>query len=336
MNLAPHILAHGNWLSWAEFMELALYDPEQGYYSARLQHIGYRGDFSTTATMSNLLARRLVALWRETCSALGRTLPFVEIGGGNGDLALGIARELGFLGRLRARYYMVDRSPGLRRLQSMVGGNFVRVYATPQEALSKAGGQAFIFSNELPDAFPARLFTYRSGAWLELGLSIQDGRITEQARPCAELPESCVFSRWASEGQVVEVHESYHRWYADWQKDWRRGLFITIDYGAPVEKLYYRRPAGSLRGYKAHMLLPREELPALAGHCDITADVNFTDLQTLAERNIGDVVRFMSQRDFLLPFADPQNPADTHLTAIPGAGDHFNVLLQHRFSIDYQ
>lgn len=314
-------------------MELALYDEQEGYYSAKLQHIGYRGDFSTTATLSNLLARRLVAHWREVCEAFGRNLPMIEIGGGNGDLATGIARELGFFGRLRTRYYMVDRSPALRKLQALVGGNFVRVFATPAQALKHAKGNAFIFCNELPDAFPARVFTYRGGAWLELGLAVEEGRIVESARPCPQLPQSSVFTHPAQEGQVVEVHESYHRWYTEWQPAWKRGAFVTIDYGEPIETLYHRRPTGTLRGYKSHTLLSRAELPAFAGHCDITADVNFTDLQTLAKANVGDHVQYMTQREYLLPHVDPENPADAHLVATPGAGDHFSVLIQHRFSL---
>ena len=332
MNIAPHILANGNWLSWERVMELALYDEAEGYYSVHVPGIGARGDFSTTATMSNLLARRLVAHWRQACEATGRRLPIIEVGGGNGDMALGIARELGFWGRLRARYYMVDRSPALRRLQALVGGNFVRVYPGIEAALRHAGGCAFIFSNELPDAFPARQFRYSGGEWKELGLSVQQGRLVETARPCPQLPESSALTRWAQEGQVIEVQESYHRWYSAWQPLWKCGVHVTIDYGERCDTLYYRRPAGSLRGYKAHMLLSKEELLPLAGHCDITADVNFTDLQTLAERNLGDIVQLITQRDYLLPLADAANPADCHLIATPGAGDHFSVLIQHRFS----
>lgn len=331
MNLASHIQAHGNWMPWAEVMELALYDEAQGYYSTHVQDIGFRGDFSTSATMSDLPARRLVAHWKEACHATGRHLPFIEIGGGNGNMALAVARELGFLGRLRTRYHMVDRSPALRSLQALAGGHFVRVHSTIEAALRSAGGRAFIFSNELPDAFPARLFCYRAGAWQELGLSVQDGHIVELARPCPALPESSAFARWAQEGQVIEVHESYHHWYTQWQPLWKCGVFVTIDYGAPCESLYYRRPAGTLRGYKAHIMLSKQEMIPLAGRCDMTADVNFTDLQTLARRIPGDVVQLLTQREYLLPCVDAQNPADLHLTAEPGAGDHFRVLVQYRF-----
>lgn len=313
-----------------KFMEIALYDASAGYYNCNIAGIGYRGDFSTSATLSDLLARRLVAQWKQACQACGCRLPFIEIGGGNGDLAMGIARELGFWGRLRARYLMVDRSAVLRNLQGMVGGNFVRVYSDIQVALKHAGGRAFIFSNELPDAFPARQFVYQGGEWLELGLTVEQGRIIRQAWKQV-LPASSVFDRWAKEGQVVEVHESYHKWYASWQPYWKCGTLVTVDYGELNDTLYYRRPGGTLRGYKAHCLLNADELPALAGHCDITADVNFTDLQELAARCTGDVVQYMNQRDYLKDYAIAGHAADAHLIATPGAGDHFQVLIQHRF-----
>ncbi len=332
MNIAPHILAHGNWISMEEFMDIALYDETQGYYSANIAAIGFRGDFSTSATMSDLLARRLIAHWRQACQACGRILPIIEVGGGNADLAMAISRNLSLWQRLCMRYYMVDRSLALRNLQAMVGGTFVRVKSSIEKALKATNGRAFIFCNELPDAFPARQFVCQGGEWLELGLSVQQGRIIRQANR-TPLPESSAFSRWAKEGQVIEVHESYHKWYASWQKLWQCGIFVTIDYGELNDTLYHRRPAGTLRGYKAHQLLSADELPPLAGHCDITSDVNFTDLRTLAERCLGDAVQYMSQRDYLLPWVEEGNAADAHLVAVPGAGDHFNVLIQHRFAL---
>ena len=330
MNLAPHILAHGNWISVEEFMEIALYDPEGGYYNTNIADIGYRGDFSTTATMSDLLARRLVQQWEQSCKACGRRLPIIEIGGGNGDMAVSMARSLGFFNRLRVKYYMVDRSKALRDVQLMVGGNFVRVYETIERALKHAGGRAFIFSNELPDAFPTRQFVYQDGKWLELGFSVNRGQFVRAVKE-RPLPESCAFARWAYEGQIIEVQESYHKWYAAWQPLWKCGTMVTIDYGELNDTLYHRRPAGTLRGYKAHQLVNADELPALAGHCDVTTDVNFTDLVELAQNCVGDRVQYMSQHAYLKDLADPANAADRHLIAVPGAGDHFNVLIQHRF-----
>ena len=79
MRIAPHILANGNWISMAEFMDMALYDDNGGYYSRNISGIGYRGDFSTSATMSTLLARRIVQQWRESSRACGGRLPIIEI-----------------------------------------------------------------------------------------------------------------------------------------------------------------------------------------------------------------------------------------------------------------
>lgn len=332
MNIAPYILAHDNWISMAEFMELALYDENEGYYSKNIPGIGFRGDFSTAATMSNLPAKSIVALWRECCKKAGTRLPIIEIGGGNGDMAMAIRREFSLWEKMFAKYIMVDRSRALRNLQGLVAGSAVSVYSSVEKALKRVNGKAFIFSNELPDAFPARQFVYQGGEWLELGLTVMNGSIVRQAdrRP---LPASSVFAHWAKEGQVVEVHDSYTKWYAEWQPYWKSGAMLTIDYGQTVDKLYYRRPAGSLRGYKAHTLLQADELPALAGRCDITADVNFTDLIALAQGCPNDVVHYMSQRQFMAPMADMSKPEDKHLIAEGGAGEYFNVLIHYRFNI---
>lgn len=331
MNLSRHIVAAGGWISMEEFMELALYDNAGGYYSASIHEIGARGDFSTTATLSPLLARRIIAHWRETCARIGKKLPMLEIGGGNGNLAAAIGRELGFWGRLGTRYLMVDRARPLRDLQRLNVGNFARVWETMEQALKHAGGEAFIFCNELPDAFPARRFVYREEKWLELGLSVEEGRYVESARPCDRLPDSSAFERWQNEGQIIEVQEKYAAWYRSWQPLWKQGVFVTIDYGAENESLYNRRPAGTLRGYRSHRLLSPEEIYAAAGSCDITCDVNFTDLRRLASGCIGDRVTLMSQREYLLPCVNTGSNADAYLVSEPGPGDHFLTLIQERY-----
>ncbi len=330
VNLAPFILAQENWLRCDRFMELALYDEQDGYYTAHIPDIGFRGDFSTAASMSDLPARRLAEHWRSACRDFGRNLPVIEIGGGNAGMACAFGRAVGFWGRLRLRYYMVDISPRLRHLQALVGGSMVRVFPNIEAALRHAGGRAFIFCNELADAFPARRFRYCSGSWYELGLSVQSGAICWQERECPHLPTSGVFSTWARENQIVEVHDSFHRWLTSWQPSWKCGVFVNIDYGSTCDTLYYRKPQGSLRGYFAHTLMDAEEILSMAGRCDITADVNFSDLEELARRIPGDNVQLLTQRDYLSPCADPADEIQHHLLAIPGAGDHFRVLITQR------
>ena len=107
------------------------------------------------------------------------------------------------------------------------------------------------------------------------------------------------------------------------------GVMTVIDYGDEMERLYYRRPRGSLRGCKSHQVLTGEELYRNPGLTDLTCDVNFTDLLELSRNCLGDRVTFMTQRDYLLPHAE-NTPQDAFLTDEYGAGGHFHVLIQER------
>ena len=72
IRLSDHIAAAGGWLSLEAFMQLALHHPQKGYYSSSIENIGQRGDFSTTPTLSPILAKAIVAHWKEACSRCGR------------------------------------------------------------------------------------------------------------------------------------------------------------------------------------------------------------------------------------------------------------------------
>ena len=96
IRLSDHIAAAGGWLSLEAFMQLALHHPQEGYYSSSIENIGQRGDFSTTPTLSPILAKAIVAHWKEACSRCGRRLPLLEIGAGSGALAVKILERLGF------------------------------------------------------------------------------------------------------------------------------------------------------------------------------------------------------------------------------------------------
>ena len=78
IRLSDHIAAAGGWLSLEAFMQLALHHPQKGYYSSSIENIGQRGDFSTTPTLSPILAKAIVAHWKEACSRCGRRLPLLE------------------------------------------------------------------------------------------------------------------------------------------------------------------------------------------------------------------------------------------------------------------
>ncbi len=319
---------HG-FISLERFMELALHDPRHGYYGARISRIGKEGDFSTAATLSPALARALAGRYREVSRELGGSLPLIETGAGNGMLAQAIKKQFRFWERWNLRYFIVETSAPLIREQKKRLGRFVRHFSSLKEALSACEGRAFLFSNELADAFPARVLRRGEHEWEELGLTEKCGSLAEAARPLTqrEIPDCTALKYWNTPGQRVEVLDSYRKWCREWSPDWKAGELVTIDYGALAEEIYYRRPHGSLRGYAAHRRLEGAHVYARPGQCDLTCDVNFSDLVLWGKREGWRTVDSLSQRDFLLPHSSG-SAADQFLTALHGAGEAFRVLIQ--------
>lgn len=330
IRLSDHIAAAGGWLSLEAFMQLALFHPTEGYYSASIENIGMRGDFSTTPTLSPILAKAIVAKWKDACARCNMRLPLLEIGAGSGALAVNILSELGFWSRLNTDYVIVEASPKLQEFQHLLLGSQAKIYSTMEKALKHCGGRAFIFSNELVDAFPARIFEYTGQNWMEAGLTVQAGHIREELKPVHHQP---LFSHMleydAPTGQRIEIHDSYAKWFTTWLPLWDLGVMTIIDYGNEMEPLYSRRPKGTLRGYKNHQILTGEELYLYPGKTDLTCDVNFTDLLELSHNCLGDRASITTQREYLLPYAG-KTPQDAFLTDEFGAGSHFQVLTHER------
>ena len=236
IRLSDHIAAAGGWLSLEAFMQLALYHSEEGYYSTAIENIGMRGDFSTTPTLSPILAKAIIARWKEACARCGTRLPLLEIGAGSGALAVKIMDQLGFWNRLNTDYVIVETSPRLREFQHLLLGSQAKIYSGMEKALKHCGGKAFIFSNELVDAFPARVFEYTEQGWQEVGLTVKDGAVREELRPVLQKPLFSHMLEYDSQpGQRIEIHDSYAKWFTGWLPLWSMGSMTVIDYGAEME-----------------------------------------------------------------------------------------------------
>ncbi len=324
-------------LRFDRFMAAALHDPERGYYSRRIRGVGRRGDFSTTATLTAALGPA-VAGWSRAALRATRCRDLVELGPGDGSLA---AAVLDAIPRLRRpRLHLVETSAPLREAQQQALARHRRRVAwhpTAAAALDAAGGAACLYSNEFVDAFPVRRLRRAAGGWEELHLDPPaKGQATPVERwlpllPPDELPDSSLLDPGLPhldslpDGQVVEVHASFRDWIHETLPHWRRGRMLTIDYGAPADRLLHRRPGGTLRGYFHHQLVTGPELHQRAGHQDLTADVNFTDLSRWAEPWAATLKR-ESQREFLAAHLDPASAVDRQLADPAGAGGAFLVL----------
>ena len=322
-------------------MEAALFDPESGYYSANIRSVGRRGDFSTSASLNPMLAKAVAGWlrrsWRETPSFPRHV---IEVGAGDGSLAADIAKALGWRGRRDLTYHIVETSAPLRQLQQerLAGQKRFQWHAEMPEALKACDGRAIIISNELVDAFPATLLQWRNDPpdWHEIVLDHDGERwVDGLGDAVSSPPESSLRSDGKfNEGQRVERHDSYFEWLHDWLPSWREGEMLTIDYGDTFPQLYHRRPRGTLRGYFAHQRFESlAEILARTGKQDITADVDFTDLEQRGVSLGLEAVNLCTQDKFIAAHTPPPRTRDDSNQRIAdphGPGTAFKVLHQRR------
>ncbi len=325
--------AGGTMITIERFMAEALYHPVQGYYMRERPKFGSRGDFTTAPHLGETLAIAIARWLLQRRPPRSGPLEIIETGAGDGRLATQILDALGWWQRRRTSYRIVEISPFLRtRQQQTRYARTIRWYPDITLALADCA-RPVVVSNEFVDAFPCRQFEWRDGRWWEIALSFSsDGAILRSLIPfrppvgpmpgIALLP--AVASNWPRDGQRVEYHGAYADWFAAAFDNRRPVDLLTIDYGATFPGLYHRRPRGTLRAYYHHLRLEDEEVFERAGHQDLTADVNFSDLTSLAS-GYGFVPQLTSLADFLTTFSGSR-PIPVPFTDSFGPGGAFQVL----------
>ena len=307
-------------------MDRALHDPKYGYYARRISAVGRQGDFTTAPMLSDAPARA-IARWATKAMHETGCRNLIEIGPGEGSLAVGVLKFLPWHLRWRTRLHLVETSTPLAERQRKLLHNRAAWHRNLRDALAACGGDAVIFSNELVDTFPVRRFQKTAAGWQELAVHFKpEVRVQESLLPLAPLPDSSGFLEKHPVGQWIEIHDSYRRYLTEWMPEWKSGRMLTIDYGATAENLYHRQPRGTLRTYLLQQRLEGPPIYDHPGRQDLTADVNFTDLQNWSQPWVSSQT-LMTFRQFLQDSADDINP---YLTENQGAGDAFLVLDQKR------
>lgn len=323
-------------------MHRALYDPERGYYARQIRTVGRRGDFSTSASLSTALGEAIASWLREQSEKQPEVRSIIEIGGGSGDLMRAVRAALGWWKRRRFRFLMVEKSTVLREAQEKIlQGAGMRWAEDMKEALQSCDGKAFIFHNELIDAFPVDLVEWNADhqRWEEIWLNKKAGQWTEERRPLsmsAEEQNAYHALDWKppSNGQRAELGTAARLWLQDWGPHWKAGAMLIIDYGDDFPRLYHRRPRGTLRAYQAHQLFTGPDLYESMGRRDLTADVNFSDLRRWGDALGWHSTPLQTQREFLQKHLRKfdrrigEDRALAFLTDEHGAGTEFKVLEQ--------
>ena len=320
-------------IPFERFMQEALYHPDLGYYSANIRDIGKKGDFSTSATLDEKLGKAIATWISKRSREWGwRRVPVIEIGAGNGSLCRSVLRHLDWPLRWRVDYTIHETSPILKQQQQcLLKWKGVRWALSMSEALERSKGRALIFSNELVDAFPCRIFKRAPAGWHEIGLRIlDDGSLSEIPLDRTSTDHWFIQFEHLPVGQRVERFDSYRKWLGTWSNRWNNGSILTIDYGNTSEVLYQRRLLGSIRAYWKHQRFTGIDVYGRFGKQDLTADVNFSDLIQWGEVLGWKTLQLSTQRDFISALggnrADPSKMNDPHI--IEDAGDSFWALEQ--------
>ena len=323
--LRESFAASGGTMPFERFMELALYDPDFGYYTKNIRGVGeHRSDFSTWAKHEELAAAIRCWLFDEwKCLFPGqRWLRVIEVGSGNGSLAHEIMAKTSLMKRRRIDYHIVEVSDPLRSCQkAKLRGRRVTWHSEMTEALAAVSGCALIFSNELPDAFPARWFRWNGNQWEEVFVRFSAETGVSEVYLKTDDPPKVSFANPIPTGQRVECHDSYRAWMGTWLPHWKQGAMLTIDYGGTVEEVYRRRPRGTMRAYFNHQRIDGPGIYQRFGRQDLTCDVSFDVIAKWGEIEGLQTVGCESMTEFLHRFNVPRGFNEQQ-------SDEFQVLWQ--------
>jgi SAM-dependent MidA family methyltransferase len=294
----------GGWISFARFMELALYAPGLGYYAAGARKFGAGGDFVTAPEMTPCFGRALAA---QVAQVMLGSAPFVlEVGAGSGRLAADLLLELEQRGTLPERYDILDLSADLRERQQAT------IAAAAPHLLARVNWldrlpDAFsgvVVANELLDAMPAHVVAWREDGIFERGVSLDEqGGFTWNERPAGdallaaaeEIGRQCRLPP----GYESEISLAARAWSGEWGHRLQRGALLLIDYGFPRREFYHQqRGRGTLMCHYRHHAHPDPfYLPGLQ---DITVHIDFTAIIAAADASGLDLLGYASQGQFLL------------------------------------
>lgn len=305
-------------IPFSRFMELALYAPGLGYYSAGARKFGEGGDFVTAPELGPIFAACVAESVAPVLQQLGANAAFLELGGGSGAFAEVALKRLLELDALPDRYLILEPSADLRqrqreRLQEKLSPMLFELVEWPDGPLQEEWN-GVLFANEVIDALPTPRFAIRDGEVYEEYVTVEGDDASTSAAPtrfARILRPADAFLGNAvrhlerqlghdfEEGYRSEVLPQLPYWIQAVSGGMQRGAMLFVDYGHPRGEFYQPdRRDGTLRAYYRHRM---HENPLLwPGLQDLTASVDFT---ALAEAGVAagfDFAGYCSQASFLL------------------------------------
>ena len=268
-----NLLEQGD-LPFRDFVETALYHPELGYYTRGRSPVGKAGDFVTGPSLSPAFAFAISNLVREFVRHnTDGVSTVVDVGCDSGELVRSLQ------GVENVEIYGIDRRQS--------------IFDLPRNSAQ------LIISNELFDALPFARLVKRGGELHELTVT-RDFDWSERPAPTPYIDYFASRSIELEDGQFADVSLEWEAMYGDLCRFVARGAIVTLDYGYPESQLFRSRLRryGTAAAYRGHRV--SRDLLANPGEQDLTAHVNFTDLQREGERQGFTTLAFTRQAQFLL------------------------------------
>lgn len=294
--MRAELRAHGNWMSFSRYMELALYEPGLGYYAAGSAKLGRGGDFVTAPELGPLFAQTLAAQVAPLLEAAGGAI--LELGAGSGALAQALIAELAQAGVKPPEYFILEPSAELRdRQRQRIGARATWLERLPESF------SGVMLANEVADAMPVHAVAWTDRGIKERGVCENEGELAWAERAASgsaldaanaieiHLPPS---GRYES-----EIGFAAQAWVATLAARLQRGALLVIDYGFARGEYYHpQRSMGTLMCHYRHYA--HGDVFLYPGLQDITAHVDFSALADAAAEAGLDVLGYATQAQFLV------------------------------------
>ena len=301
-HIANTICDEGGWIPFSRYMELALYAPGLGYYSAGARKFGAEGDFVTAPELTPMFARCIAMQALQVLEATGGDI--LELGPGSGALAADLFEELNAQGKAPKRYLLLEVSPELQarqreRLEKRFPGDmdrFVWIDRLPEKI------RGLVIANEVLDVVPFSMVRRSGDEILERGVIVseagfafddaplRDGDLKRRAHAVFPPGDYDYLSEvgLAAEGLVRTIASSLES-----------GVALFIDYGFPEREFYHpQRSMGTMRCHYRHRF--HGDPFFMPGLQDITAHVDFTAMARAADSGGAEIYGFTTQAYFLI------------------------------------
>lgn len=300
--IADHIAAAGGWISFARYMELALYTPGLGYYSAGAVKFGAEGDFVTAPEMTPLfgqtLARQVMQVLRQTGGSV------LELGAGRGRLAAAMLEEMQRAGTLPEQYLTLEVSADLKAVQQAYLRSVLPAALYEKLVWLDTLPDVFtgvVVTNEVLDAVPVHLVRKQDGALQELGVGLdaQEG-LEMQPRPLTDAALlQTAMKLDLPDGYQSEICPQAQALVASLSASLQRGVLLFIDYGFSRAEYYHpQRTQGTLMCHYRHHA--HGDVFLYPGLQDLTAHVDFSAVAEAGITQGLQLLGYCGQAQFLI------------------------------------